>query len=308
MKAAPPRADPRRDRAPGSRADAKPVLKWAGGKRQLLEPILAFVAEAFPERIGTYYEPFAGGAAVFFALAAQKKFERAKLTDKNEDLICVYRQLRDDADAVIRELTRLCELGEGEEVYYAVRKKDPKKPAARAARLIYLNRTGYNGLYRVNRSGGFNVPYGRYKNPRILDESRLLAAAAALTGVELEVEDFASACAKAKQGDFVYFDPPYLPVSKTASFAEYHSEAFTLSEHERLAKMFAKLDKKGVAVLLSNSDTPQTRELYREFETEFVFAKRAINSNATRRGAVSELLVRGTNPEPALRPLSRARK
>lgn len=291
-----------------SRADAKPVLKWAGGKRQLLEPILAFVDQAFPERIGTYYEPFAGGAAVFFALASQGKFERAKLTDKNEDLIGVYRELKNDAEAVIRELKKLCELGEGEDVYYAVRKKDPKKPAARAARLLYLNRTGYNGLYRVNRSGGFNVPYGRYKNPRILDETRLLAAAAALQGVEIAVEDFGAACAKAKPGDFVYFDPPYVPVSKTASFAEYHAEAFTLAEHERLAKTFAKLDKKGVAVLLSNSDTPQTRELYREFETDFVFAKRAINSNAARRGAVSELLVRGSSPELALRPLSRARK
>jgi DNA adenine methylase len=290
------------------RADVKPVLKWAGGKRQLLEPILAFVGDAFPERIRTYYEPFAGGAAVFFALAAQHKFERARLSDKNEDLIRVYSELRDNAQELIRELEKLCALGEGEDVYYKVRAKKPLKDAARAARLIYLNRTGYNGLYRVNRSGGFNVPYGRYKNPRILDESRLLAAAEALQDVELQVEDFQDSCKRAKRGDFVYFDPPYLPLSKTASFAEYHSEAFALAEHERLAKTFARLTKKGVSVLLSNSDTPETRALYAGFETQTVLAKRAINSDATRRGAVSELLVRSAVSSPALRQVSRARK
>ena len=290
------------------RADVKPVLKWAGGKRQLLEPILSFIDMAFPERIGTYYEPFAGGAAVFFALVAQRKFERARLSDKNEDLIRVYSELRDDADAVVRELEKLCELGLGEDVYYKVRSLRPKKASARAARLIYLNRTGYNGLYRVNRSGDFNVPYGRYKKPRILDLSRLMAAAEALQGVQLAVEDFQASCAKAKRGDFVYFDPPYMPVSKTASFAEYHSEAFALAEHERLAKTFARLTKKGVSVLLSNSDTPETRRLYSDFETRTVLAKRAINSDAKRRGAVSELLVQSAAALPVARQSSGARK
>lgn len=290
------------------RADVKPVLKWAGGKRQLLEPILSFVEEAFPERIGTYYEPFAGGAAVFFALTARDKFEHARLSDKNEDLIRVYSELRDDASSVIRELQKLCALGEGEDVYYKVRDNRPRKDAARAARLIYLNRTGYNGLYRVNRSGGFNVPYGRYKNPRILDEARLLAAADALQGVQLFVEDFQESCKKAKRGDFVYFDPPYMPRSRTASFAEYHAEAFALAEHERLAKAFARLTKKGVSVLLSNSDTPETRALYADFETQTVLAKRAINSDPTRRGAISELLVRSSVSLPLAPLLSRARK
>jgi DNA adenine methylase len=289
-----------------ARADVKPVLKWAGGKRQLLEPILSFIDEAFPEQIGTYYEPFAGGAAVFFALVAQGRFERARLSDKNEDLIRVYRALRDEADSVIRELEKLEGRGHSEAVYYDIRGEHPKKPSARAARLIYLNRTGYNGLYRVNRSGGFNVPYGRYKKPRILDRVRLLAAAEALQGVELQVEDFEASCLKAKRGDFVYFDPPYMPVSKTASFAEYHSEAFTLAEHERLSKTFARLNKKGVAVLLSNSDTPETRGLYAGFDTQTVLAKRAINSDATRRGAVKELLVRSAvTPPVAKRARSR---
>ena len=279
----------------------KPVLKWAGGKRQLLEPILSFVDRAFPGQIEKYYEPFAGGAAVFFALVASKKFERARLSDMNADLIRVYQALRDDADSVIKELYKLLELGHSEEVYYKVRARRPTKQAARAARLIYLNRTGYNGLYRVNRSGEFNVPFGRYKKPRIIDEPRLLAAATALQGVELEVEDFEQSCKPDKRGDFVYFDPPYMPVSKTANFAAYHSKAFTLAEHERLAKTFARLNKRGVSTLLSNSDTPETRELYTPFQTTTVQATRAINSNGTGRGKVSELLVHNEAALPAKR-------
>jgi len=273
------------------RADVKPVLKWAGGKRQLLEPILAFIERSFPGRIEKYYEPFAGGAAVFFALVARKKFEHARLSDMNADLIRVYTALRDDAESVIAELEKLAARELSKETYYDVRSKQPRKDAARAARLIYLNRTGYNGLYRVNSSGEFNVPYGSYKNPRILDRPRLLAAAQALQGVELAVEDFESSCAGAKRGDFVYFDPPYVPVSKTASFAAYHSVAFAAAEHARLAETFARLSKRGVKALLSNSDTPETRALYRAFDTRTVLATRAINSKANRRGSVPELLV-----------------
>jgi DNA adenine methylase len=274
-----------------TRADVKPVLKWAGGKRQLLQQILPIVERCFPERIEKYYEPFAGGAAVFFALFVRNKFERARLSDMNADLIRVYSALRDDAESVIAELEKLKALGFSKETYYKVREKRPSKDAARAARLIYLNRTGYNGLYRVNSSGEFNVPYGAYKNPRILDQPRLLAAAEALQGVELAVEDFESSCQNAKRGDFVYFDPPYVPVSKTASFAAYHSVAFTSAEHARLAETFARLSERGVKALLSNSDTPETRELYRAFDTRTVQATRAINSNASRRGSVPELLV-----------------
>jgi len=290
------------------RADVKPVLKWAGGKRQLLDPILSFVESSFPGRIEKYYEPFAGGAAVFFALFARNKFEHARLSDMNADLIRVYSALRDDAASVIAELEKLEALELSKETYYLVREKvrakRPGKDSARAARLIYLNRTGYNGLYRVNSSGEFNVPYGSYKNPRILDRPRLLAAAEALQGVELAVEDFESSCKKAKRGDFVYFDPPYVPVSKTASFAAYHSVAFTSAEHARLAATFARLTKRGVKTLLSNSDTPETRELYRAFDTHTVHATRAINSNATRRGTVQELLV---HSEPHKKAKARTR-
>jgi DNA adenine methylase Dam len=173
--------------------EAKPVLKWAGGKRQLLAEILREVKRLLPKGIGTYHEPFVGGAAVFFALANDRRFERARLSDQNKDLICVYRELRDDYERVVGELEKLRERGHSEETYYAVRELRPRTGAARAARLIYLNKTGYNGLYRVNRSGAFNVPFGRYKKPRILDPGRLEAAARALQGVELEVEDFQKA-------------------------------------------------------------------------------------------------------------------
>ena len=283
-------------------ADVKPVLKWAGGKRQLLEPILSFVERAFPDRIDKYYEPFAGGAAVFFALVAKAKFRRARLSDMNADLIGVYRALRDDLHSVISELEKLRELGHSEDAYYQVRARRPIKQSTRAARLIYLNRTGYNGLYRVNRSGEFNVPFGRYAKPQILDSSRLQAAAQALQGVELEVEDFERSCRRAKTGDFVYFDPPYLPLSKTANFAAYHAAPFTLTEHERLAKTFARLTQRGVPTLLSNSDTAETRSLYQAFETRTVHAARAINSKASARGKISEILVHSA---PAVRPQRR---
>src|SRR3954471_18243085 len=146
-----------------TKSEAKPVLKWAGGKRQLLGDILREVKRLKPKGIDTYYEPFVGGAAVFFALANEGLFERARLSDQNEDLIRVYSELRDDAEQVIVELEKLCAEGHSEETYYKVRDRRPRKGASRAARFIYLNKTGYNGLYRVNRSGDFNVPYGRYK-------------------------------------------------------------------------------------------------------------------------------------------------
>jgi DNA adenine methylase len=262
----------------------RPFLKWAGGKSQLLAPVL----ERLPKAIATYYEPFVGGGAVFFALATRKRFTNAVLSDSNEDLINVYRALRDDADAVIRILASY-EYAEAE--YYRVRAAQPTTAAARAARIIYLNKTGYNGLYRVNRSGQFNVPFGRYTNPTICDEPNLKAVAEVLQSVKLEVSDFERACAPARPGDAVYFDPPYLPVSKTASFTAYDRGGFNFKEHQRLAQTYAELARRGVHVVLSNSDTPETRALFASFDVATVHASRHINSNATRRGAITEILV-----------------
>jgi DNA adenine methylase len=264
----------------------RPILKWAGGKRSLVPRIL----KELPAQIDTYYEPFVGGAAVFMALAEEKRFKRAVITDKNAQLINLYTVVRDDLGKLLKKLEALQDRT-SEDDYYEIRGEKPGTRIERAARLIYLNKTGYNGLYRVNSKGGFNVPYGRYKRPKIYDPERLADAARALQDVTIRVADFEEACLQARKGDAVYLDPPYLPVSKTASFSAYHSEAFGLPEHERLAKAFGKLAKRGVAAILSNSATPETRDLYKTFKCSDVSVRRPINSVASRRGAVAELLV-----------------
>lgn len=275
---------------------ARPVLKWAGGKTQLLPQIL----ERLPARIETFFEPFVGGAAVFFALAAEGRFQRAVLADRNPDLVAVYRALQADAEAVIDELSQM---RHSEAEYYRIRELAPRRLAQRAARVIYLNKTGYNGLYRVNRSGQFNVPFGRYKKPNICDAENLRAAARVLQGVEIVEADFEEVCARARPGDAVYLDPPYVPLSKTANFTAYARHPFGPSEHERLARAFAELERRQVAAVLSNSDTPETRALYRGFRAKKVQVSRAINSRPTARGPIDELLVVA---ERLKRPRSRA--
>jgi DNA adenine methylase len=264
----------------------RPILKWAGGKRSLVPRIL----KELPDHIETYYEPFVGGAAVFLALAEAKRFQRAVITDKNAQLINLYTVVRDDLARLLKKLEGM-QGQTSEDDYYAIRAQKGGTRIERAARLIYLNKTGYNGLYRVNSKGGFNVPYGRYKRPKIYDPERLAAAAVALQDVTIRVADFEEICSEAKRGDAVYLDPPYLPLSKTASFSAYHSDAFGMPEHERLAKAFGKLAKRGVTAILSNSATPETRALYKPFKCSDVSVRRPINSVASGRGAVSELLV-----------------
>ena len=254
--------------------------------------MLPEILQSLPSQIDTYYEPFAGSAAVFFALHSQGRFRRAVLGDRNQELIDVYRALKRDVDAVIKALLKH---SYDKAVYYRVRAMAPASLDLyeRAARTIYLNKTGFNGLYRVNRAGKFNVPFGRYTNPKICDEGRLRRAAQALQGVRLKAGDFAKICASATQGDAVYFDPPYVPLSRTSSFTAYHSEAFDDAEHERLAATFDDLVARGVRVALSNSDTPKTRGLYEAHKTRRILVARPINSNTTRRGNVAELLVSG---------------
>jgi DNA adenine methylase len=268
----------------------RPILKWAGGKARLVSQIL----ERLPPEIGTYYEPFVGGAAVFFALASASRFKRAVLSDLNHDLVDVYKGVKKDVGGVIALLTDYRKRHD-HDTYYATRELDPKSLdlVQRAARLIYLNKTGYNGLYRVNRSGQFNVPLGRYENPSICDEPRLRAAAQALKRVTLKVMDFADASRAAKRGDAIYFDPPYVPLSKTSSFTSYHSEAFGEEEHQRLADTFADVTRRSIAAVLSNSDNRITRRLYKNaaFDLERVLVTRPINSKASARGTVAELLV-----------------
>jgi DNA adenine methylase len=265
-----------------------PFLKWAGGKRQLLPHIEA----RLPERIGTYFEPFLGGAAVFFRLAAAGRFQRAVLADANRELVDCYKAIQSDVDGVIAELRRY---KNDAALYYEVRERDPVRlsPAARAARLIFLNRCGYNGLYRVNSKGRFNVPFGRYKKPLICDEPRLRAASAALRKVKISSGDFAKTLRSAGPGDFVYLDPPYVPLSATASFTAYAAGDFGARDQQRLAETLRALGGRKVPALLSNSDCATTRTLYGEFDrVDSVPARRAINSVGHARGPVDELLVR----------------
>lgn len=265
---------------------ARPVLKWAGGKARSVPHILRLL----PDQVDTYYEPFVGGAAVFFALAAGRRFKRAILSDRNPHLVEVYAELQKNVGAVIRVLERY---RYDEDEYYRVRALDPRDlaPPERAARMIFLNKTGYNGLYRVNSKGEFNVPFGRYKDPNFCDRENLEAAARALESVTLKVGDFATTSRSAKPGDAVYFDPPYDPVSKTSNFTAYHKDEFGQREHKRLAKKAGELASRGVAVVLSNSFTQFTKGLYDGFVCKKIAVSRPINSKASRRGAVYELLV-----------------
>ena len=263
---------------------ARPFIKWAGGKRQLLPALI----ERVPDFYGTYFEPFLGGGALFFS----QRPGQAVLADVNTRLIRTYRGVRDHVDDVIGLLR---EYPHDSRFYYDLRQRDidSASDAEVAAWFIYLNKTGYNGLYRVNRGNGFNVPFGRYANPTICDEPTLRACSAALAGVErLLVSDFEVAVEGANRGDFVYFDPPYVPLSITSSFTSYTSHGFGPEDQIRLRDLARRLKKRGVRVLLSNSSAPFVRDLYAEdFDVEEVLATRMVNSKASARGAIIELVI-----------------
>jgi len=264
----------------------RPVLKWAGGKSRSLPDILS----ALPSEIGTYYEPFIGGAAVFFALASEKRFKKAVVSDRNPALIDVYSGLKKDPEGIIKVLRTYVH---DHDEYYRIRSLDPRSldPCERAARMIFLNKTGYNGLYRVNSRGEFNVPFGRYKNPNFCDEDNLRLASRALARVKILVGDFEEVIDDAAAGDAVYFDPPYDPVSKTANFTAYHHVEFGREDHERLKDAFDELAARGISVVLSNSDTEFTNRLFSHWRPKKIQVSRPINSKATHRGSVKELLV-----------------
>jgi len=227
---------------------------------------------------------------MFFDLRTQLPDKAAFLSDVNAELVNCYEAVRDDVHGVIRALRG--HVYESDH-YYEVRALKPADlpPAERAARTIFLNKTGYNGLYRVNRSGQFNVPFGRMTKPLFCDVENLQACSRALAGVSITHGDFAEATKRAKKGDFVYFDPPYVPLSPTSDFTAYIPGGFGEAEQRKLAKVFAKLADRGVHVMLSNSDTPLVRELYADFEINVVYASRSVNSNAARRGKLAEVVV-----------------
>ncbi len=272
-------------------SEAGPFLKWAGGKKRLLPVILP----RLPARIRTFHEPFVGGGAVFFALAEARRFERAVISDKNADLVNLYRVVRDRPHQLCAQMQPHAERAGDEAWFYLVRAQNPADLSSveRAARFLFLNRTCFNGLYRVNRSGAFNVPFGRYKNPKVLDPDRIEAASRALRGVEIRCQDFEAVADEIGPGDAVYFDPPYVPVSQTASFHHYHAEAFGAEAQGRLLATLRRCWERGAVAVLSNSDCEFTRGLYAGLEVEVVLAPRAINSDPSGRGLVQELLVRG---------------
>ncbi len=272
--------------------ESHPFLKWAGGKTQLLDQLLELV----PEKFGAYHEPFVGAGALFFRLRALGRVRKARLSDINPELMNAWKMLRDSPQTVIAELEPLAGRT-GEKDFYAIRAQDPDQMVGpqRAARLLYLNKTCFNGLFRENRKGQFNVPYGRYARPKVLDRENLLAVSKALTGVKVEQAPFASVVKHAKAGDFVYFDPPYHPINATSSFTTYSRGGFGEEQQRQLARVFGELADAGVHVMLSNSDTPLIRKLYEAqgHRVHQVKALRAINSRGDKRGAVHELIVVG---------------
>ncbi|MFO0728849.1 MAG: DNA adenine methylase [Myxococcota bacterium] len=273
-----------------ARDTPRPFVKWVGGKTQLLSALF----ELMPQRFSAYHEAFVGGGAMFFGLTRAERLTNTKvfLSDVNQELVSTYTAIRDDVANVVRALEQH---PHDRDHYYQLRATDPwcLPSSARAARLLYLNRTGFNGLYRVNRAGEFNVPFGRYDNPKICDSENLLAVSKALRNVSIEHRPFQTVLERAGRGDFVYFDPPYVPVSPTASFVGYAKGGFNTDAQEHLATVFDTLVRRGVHVLLSNSDAPWVRSRYRDHQIVRVAARRNVNSKAGERGPVAEVVVVG---------------
>jgi DNA adenine methylase len=302
----------------------RPFLKWVGGKRQLLPVLRRF----YPDPMGRYFEPFVGSGAVFFDLVSNGHLNGhgAVLSDDNADLIACYRRVQRSLDEVALALERLAadHAIRGRECYMQVRdgQFNPMRaawrergadldeyPADLAAMLIYLNRTGYNGLFRLNASGEFNVPPGRYESPKVIDRPLLARVSEVLAspGIRIEHAAFDRVLQEARAGDFVYFDPPYAPLSATANFRGYTGRGFSGADQERLQQAVITLAGRDVRVLLSNSVAPSISRLYEDnkdvaaagLQSWRFPARRAINSRPDRRGAVEELVVSNVNPRPA---------
>lgn len=244
-----------------------------------------------PARVRTYFEPMVGGGALFFELQRRGRIEHAWLNDANFELMCAYRALRDDAEPLIMQLGGMANL---EKVFlrWRARPVEELSPVERAARFIYLNKTCFNGIYRVNRAGQFNVPFAGYANPKICDRENLRAAGEALRLVDLTSTDDYLACTEsAGAGDLVYFDPPYVPKSATANFTAYTPGGWGTSEHVVLSLAFRHLAERGVAVMLSNADVPLVRELYGDYRVVKTKVRRSVNSDGEGRAPVGEVLV-----------------
>jgi len=263
-------------------------IKWAGGKKQLLKQFKPY----FPKKINRYFEVFIGGGAVLFYIIKTYKPKYIFISDINEELINCYNVIKEDVEELIK-LLKEYKKKHNKEVYYEVRAEDPKllSNTSRAGRFIYLNKTCFNGLYRVNSKGGFNVPIGSYKAPSIVMEKELREISKLLKGVKIKVMSFENIIKIAKKGDFIYFDPPYYPIKKGKSFTTYTKGNFLEKEQEQLKDVFSKLDKKGCNIMLSNSDTKFIKDLYEDYNINFVQANRMINCDGNGRGKINEVVV-----------------
>lgn len=273
--------------------EPKPFVKWAGGKRQLIQAIDRHI----PVQFGTYFEPFLGGGAVLLHLLGKNPEMKCRVSDLNSDLVLSYVTIRDR----VEDLTSSLQIHaknyhkNPDSYYYSIRESEPKSQIEKVSRLIFLNHTCFNGLYRVNSKGKFNVPLGRYSNPNIVNEENLLSVSRVLQSKKIQIicRDFTTVLSDAKKDDFVYFDPPYQPVSKTASFTSYTNKDFTYEDLEKLVDVSEKLSDKGCKVLHSNSNSKEVKDLFsKEWKVIEVAANRSINSDSTKRTGQKELLIK----------------
>ena len=268
----------------------QPFTKWTGGKRQLL-PV---IRELMPKTYNRYFEPFVGGGALFFDLAPTD----AVINDFNAELINCYQQIKDNPQELI-EILKVHQEYNSKEYYLDLRSADRDEridmmsEVQRAARILYMLRVDFNGLYRVNSKNQFNVPYGRYKNPKIVDENLVSAISTYLNNNQIEIKkgDFEKAVLDVQPGDFVYFDPPYIPLSETSAFTSYTHEGFSYDDQVRLRDTFKKLNDAGAYVMLSNSSSFLVEELYRDFNIHYVEATRTNGAKSSSRGKISEIIV-----------------
>ena len=272
----------------------KPFVKWAGGKRQLI-PILN---ENLPKSFGTYFEPFLGGGALLFHMLTERNGQKCSISDLNSDLVLSYTTIRDRVDNLITSLKNHEKnyQKDSKSYYYSIRASTPRSQIEKTSRLIFLNRTCFNGLYRVNSKGKFNVPLGKYTNPNIVNEDNLHSVSHILQSskVNIQCRDFEAVLRDAKKGDLVYFDPPYQPVSDTANFTSYTNKAFTFDDLSRLAELCMDLDSKGCNVLLSNSNSKEVTDMIstKPWKVTKIQANRSINSNSKKRTGHFELLIK----------------
>lgn len=268
----------------------QPFTKWTGGKRQLL-PV---IRELIPKTYNRYFEPFVGGGALFFDLAPKD----AVINDFNAELINCYQQIKDNPQELI-EILKVHQEYNSKEYYLDLRSADRDEridmmsEVQRAARILYMLRVNFNGLYRVNSKNQFNVPYGRYKNPKIVDEELISAISVYINNNQLEIKvgDFEKAIVDVRTGDFVYFDPPYIPLSETSAFTSYTHEGFSFADQVRLRDAFKRLSDTGAYVMLSNSSSALVEELYKDFNIHYVEATRTNGAKSSSRGKVSEIIV-----------------